>query len=134
MGRTSSRKRPWLAALLAVAVTGLGHLYLRRWKRAVGWILSMFAVSVLFVDQTALAAVTTGRADPTAVAPLLIVGGVSVVDAYVLARAQNAVVRVTPNREGARTHCPGCGEELDGDLDFCHWCSTELPTEADGDG
>jgi len=38
MQRSTSQKRPWLAALLGALVTGFGHLYLRRWRRAVGWL------------------------------------------------------------------------------------------------
>ena len=126
MSRSVTRKRPWLAALLAVLVTGLGHLYLRRWRRALGWLVAMFAVAWFLVDPAALDALASGSAvDPLSVAPLLVAGGLSVADAYLLAHAQNRVARRTPT-DGELTHCPYCGEELDPDLDFCQWCTAEL--------
>jgi hypothetical protein len=133
MRRSLSRKRPWLAALLAMAITGLGHLYLRRFKRAAGWFVTMFAVSVLFVEPTAVNDIAAGSADLTEVAPLLVVGGFSVIDAYLLARAENAAGRSATAPDETLTNCPNCGEELDSDLAFCHWCSTELPGAADAD-
>jgi len=125
--RSVSGKRPWLAALLAAFVTGLGHLYLRRWRRGLGWLLVLFAVTVLFVDPATVDAFATGGSvDPLAVAPIYAVGALSVVDAYLVARAGNFVARITPTEDGEFTHCPNCGKELDGDLDFCQWCSTDL--------
>lgn len=128
MSWSLSRKRPWLAALLGALVTGLGHLYLRRWWRALGWLATLVGVSTLFVDPSTLEALASGSAvDPFAVAPILIVGILNVIDAYVLALAHNAVVRLSAHPEQGPTHCPNCGKEVDTDLDFCQWCSTELP-------
>lgn len=127
MGQSTSQKRPWFAALLAVLVTGLGHLYLRRWRRALGWLALLFSVTALFVDPAALEALANGNtADPVAIAPVLIVGGFSVIDAYLLAYAQNEVTRLADSAEGELTHCPNCGKELDADLDFCQWCTTAV--------
>lgn len=39
MGTETSKRQPWLAFLLEALVTGLGHVYLRRWRRSAGWIL-----------------------------------------------------------------------------------------------
>lgn len=126
MNQSISRKRPWLAALLAALATGLGHLYLRRWRRALGWLVALIAVSVLFVDPAVLEATATGASvDLLSRLPLLVVGGLSILDAYLLAHAQNQVVRPA----GAQTgdpHCPNCGRELDTDLEFCHWCTAEI--------
>ncbi|WP_128903922.1 zinc ribbon domain-containing protein [Halorubrum amylolyticum] len=149
MERTTSQKRPWLAALLGALATGFGHLYLRRWRRAVGWFAVLFAVSYLFVDPAAIDALAAGEpVDPLSVAPTLLVGGASVVDAYVLARAQNALARTTGTAEaGAREateetkhatgettdSCPNCGKEVDPELDFCHWCTADLPGGAEAD-
>ncbi|MFC6825782.1 DUF7575 domain-containing protein [Halopelagius fulvigenes] len=120
-----SRKRPWLAALLATVATGLGHLYLRRWKRAFGWLAVLFAVTALFVDPSTISALRAGSTvSPSAIAPVLIVGGLSTVDAYLLAHAQNAISRITVTSNGRFTHCPNCRRELDAELDFCHWCAT----------
>ncbi|WP_225336457.1 zinc ribbon domain-containing protein [Halomicrobium urmianum] len=127
MRESTSRKRPWLAALLAAVITGLGHLYLRRWRRALGWLGVAFAATVLFVDPGALEAFASGQAvDPLAVAPTLVVGALSVVDAYLVASAQNALARRTTTEDGQFTHCPNCGRELDSDLEFCHWCTADV--------
>lgn len=127
MDRSVSRKRPWLAAVLAALATGLGHLYLRRLRRAAGWLVALLGVSFLFVDGGALAALVRGDpVDPLAVAPVVFVGALSVIDAYLVARAQNALARVTATPDGAVTHCPNCGRELDPGIDFCHWCTTDL--------
>jgi len=140
--RTSSQKRPWLAALLGALVIGFGHFYIRRWRRALGWLVVSIGVSVLFVDQSTIEALATfSGVDPLSVAPLLVVGALSVIDAYLLAQAQNLVARQTPEPDGTLTHCPHCGNELDGDLEFCHWCTTRIDDveddpqdEANGDG
>jgi hypothetical protein len=141
MERTISQKRPWLAALLGALVTGFGHLYLRRWRRAVGWLAVLFAVSYVFVEPAAIEALAAGEpVDPLSVAPTLLVGGASVVDAYVIARAQNALARTENATEATRNagegtkdvagettdSCPNCGREVDPELDFCHWCTADL--------
>ncbi|ELY56401.1 zinc ribbon domain-containing protein [Natronococcus jeotgali] len=131
MSQTTSRKRPWLAALLAALVTGLGHLYLRRLRRAVGWLLASLVVTTLFVDQGAFQTLIDGTVTletVLAVAPMYAVIGLSVLDAYRIARTP------TPDRRSAAqsadgdatTSCPHCGKELDDDLEFCHWCTTPL--------
>lgn len=127
MSHSLSRKRPWLAALLAALGTGLGHLYLRRWRRALGWLTVLVGVGVLFVDPTVLEALANGTTvDLLSRLPLLIVGCLSIVDAYLLAHAQNQVVRSTDTQTRERPHCPNCRKELDSDLEFCHWCATEI--------
>ncbi|WP_200531073.1 zinc ribbon domain-containing protein [Halorubrum sp. LN27] len=150
MERTTSQKRPWLAALLGALATGFGHLYLRRWRRAVGWFATLFAVTYVLVDPAAIEALAAGEpVDPLSVAPTLIVGGASVVDAYVVARAQNAIAqataatgetRSTDSRaetetgngvEGTVDSCPNCGKDVDPELDFCHWCTAELSAGAE---
>lgn len=126
MGRTS-QKRPWLAALLAALATGLGHLYLRRWRRAFGWLAVLFGATALFVDPATLEALANRNGvDTLSILPILVVGSLSVVDAYVLAHAQNAVARLTVTSDGQLTHCPNCGKELDSDLEFCQWCTADL--------
>jgi len=46
--------------LLAALGTGFGHLYLRRWTRAVGWVVLAVGTTVLFVPETAVEAFATG--------------------------------------------------------------------------
>jgi hypothetical protein len=117
-----SRKRPWLAALLGLTITGLGHLYLRRWRRAGAWLVLLFGVAVLFVPPEAMDAYLNSG-DIRAVAPVLLVGIASALDAYFLARSHNSTVREVVERG---TFCPNCGREVDDDLDFCQWCTTQL--------
>lgn len=132
MPKSVSRKRPWLAALLAALVTGLGHLYLRRWRRAIGWLVVSILVSVVFVDPAAGEELMTGtptRETLVAVAPMLIVVGLNILDAYLLARMRHTGAAVSASGhssdadEADEIACPHCGKALDPDLEFCHWCT-----------
>lgn len=85
-----TRRRPWLAALLALVVSGLGHAYLRRWARALGWYVAVTAAVFVFVPESAISGAFAG--DPPAVrevAPAAAVVGASVIDAYVVALRNN---------------------------------------------
>lgn len=118
-------KRPWLAAVLAATVTGLGHVYLWRLRRALGWLAVAVAVGFLTLPQ---------GFEPTATAatdalPLLGVSVVSTVDAYRLARATGGDAADAGGAD-ATPDCPDCGKELDPDVAFCPWCSTRLDDEA----
>lgn len=86
--RPSGPKRPWLAALLALVVTGLGHAYLRRWLRGFGWFAATFAAIVLLVPPEVVEAINTGGtiANPVDALPPVFVVVASAVDAYLLAR------------------------------------------------
>ncbi|SEP23916.1 hypothetical protein SAMN04487948_12533 [Halogranum amylolyticum] len=139
-------KRTWLAVALAIPVVGLGHLYLRRWARAAGWLFLVVVASV-FVPPEELEALNatweqgllaTGNAasvpapDFLALAPVLVVGVLSIVDAYLVARRHNAQFRAEQaavaagDDAEAGVECPSCGREVDPELDFCHWCTTRL--------
>ncbi|ADB63152.1 hypothetical protein Htur_4338 (plasmid) [Haloterrigena turkmenica DSM 5511] len=146
MVRPVSQKRPWLAALLAAILTGFGHLYLRRWRRALGWFAASVAVSALFVDPAAVESLLAGTATletMLAVSPMYVVIGLSAVDAYLLARAQNAQRRPPTTTDAAAINaetaddgtiaCPHCGNELDPDLEFCHWCTRAVDVDGSGD-
>jgi hypothetical protein len=90
-----SRRRPWLAVLLALVVSGLGHAYLRRWARAFGWYVAVTATLVFVVPDAAVEGLVAGEAPPIAdIAPALLVIAASVIDAYVLAQ------RINREREG----------------------------------
>ena len=122
----ASTRRPWLAAALSVAVSGLGHLYLRRWLRAVAW-LGITAGATSLVPQTAVEAAVAGDAfDVVALSPVLFVGALCALDAYLIAQYERARARLEPTADGESTHCPNCGGELEADLGFCHWCTTEF--------
>ncbi|WP_424014812.1 DUF7575 domain-containing protein [Halorubrum xinjiangense] len=96
-----TRRRPWLAALLALVVSGLGHAYLRRWARALGWYVAVAAAVFVFVPESAITGAFAG--DPPAVrevAPAAAVVGASVIDAYVVALRNNRAYE--QERETAR--------------------------------
>jgi hypothetical protein len=126
----TSRKRPWLAALLALGYPGLGHLYLREWARALLWFGLTLLTASLLVPQSIVPETVSvasmrqaARAMPIeATLGLLVVGILNVADAYWFAVRNNR--EVTQTADGRR--CPNCGEEIDEDIDFCHWCTTEL--------
>jgi hypothetical protein len=120
-------KRPWLAAVLGTLATGFGHLYLRRWRRALGWLLIMSITSLLFVSESSIDAVMTslwtgtGTIPYVDLIPLFIVGVVSAFDAYAIARMDNR--RLLEQRMGIQ-RCPDCGRPVDPDVSFCQWCAT----------
>jgi len=126
----SREKRPWLAALLALPLPGLGHVYLREWLRAglwfglvvtVAWWLVPMSVYV-GTELTFESILAASRSVPAeANVAILFITSLSMVDAYMMASRGN---REQAIEEGAS--CPHCGRELDEDLEFCHWCTTEL--------
>lgn len=135
MEQTRSKKRPWLAAVLAAVAPAFGHLYLRRWLRALGW-LGLTALSTLLVPDAALNALLAGEQFAWLdVAPLLAVSAISVFDAYRLAVVNNYLLRMrSATGDGATAVCPDCGRPVDDDLDFCQWCATPLDRTADESG
>jgi hypothetical protein len=85
-----SRRRPWLAVVLALLISGLGHAYLRRWGRALGWYVGITATLILLVPDAALDQLLARESPPLVdVLPALIVVAGSVIDAYVLAVRNN---------------------------------------------
>ncbi|EMA06849.1 hypothetical protein SAMN05443574_105279 [Haloarcula vallismortis] len=131
------RKRPLLAVVLAFIFPGLGHFYLRKWGRGLLWLGLLFVLSVVFVVTGAIDPVTqlsiealssSYQSRPTEVTiGSVVITTLNVVDAYWVAVNQNQAQEVE-----AGTTCPNCGKELDEDIDFCHWCTTQLePVEAD---
>lgn len=134
-----TRKRPFLAGLLALLYPGLGHIYLRAWKRALGWfVLAIATVALVIpseviervdpldspftVSETVVSAASAGE-----LSALFVVVGFSVADAYLLARR-----RQTGQTAGESTdRCPNCSKELEDDLEFCPWCATELEEATD---
>lgn len=131
--RGQTRKRPWIAALLAVVYPGLGHVYLRSWFRALLWFWMALLAVVWFVPESTFAGVSSLggvlsglMAIPTegALAILLVIG-FNAVDAYWQAN------RVRSRLDGST--CPHCGKTIDDDLkvSFCHWCTAPLPRAED---
>lgn len=123
-----SHKRPWLAALFAVLVPGLGHVYLQAWLRALLWFWMAVLSFVLFVPEELVDGVAS-FGDAIALSTelpieaqlaLFVVIAISAADAYW--QATQTRQRVTGER------CPHCGREIDDlELEFCHWCTEPLP-------
>jgi hypothetical protein len=133
MGRVSLRNNPLLAALLGTVVTGLGHLYLRRWLRALGWLGLTVAASVLFVPESTISALSSGTlTDPFAILPIVLISAASALDAYLIAKVRRQPDRFQTNNTVGSTGtdespaCPSCGKPVDPDLGFCHWCTAEF--------
>lgn len=129
-------KRPWLGALLAFFLPGLGHVYLREWLRSLMWFAFAVSAVLLFVPLPDAAIATAESGDVSAamdaamqatqdlpleaLIPIWVVRVFSAIDAYWIA------LRTSPaEEEGER--CPSCGKLVDEDLDFCQWCTTPLP-------
>ena len=141
---TSTQKRPWLAAVFAFVYPGLGHVYLRRWLRALLWFGLTVATVFVFIPESTFQAVEPGNMqsafDATrnlgmdVVLPILAVQAINIVDAYWTAIRGNRSVAVSAGAsvpvgsDGAT--CPNCGREVDEDLDFCQWCTTRLDDDA----
>jgi len=121
--------------VLTIVVPGLGHAYLRLWGRALLWFLLVVGTlgalvpgwfSAGSVDE--LLSIAEGL-DPTVSLVLLGVSVLCLADAYLMTSRHND--RARRDRTGATASCPECGRELDGDIDFCHWCTARLD-ERDG--
>ncbi|MFW5965511.1 MAG: DUF7575 domain-containing protein [Halodesulfurarchaeum sp.] len=131
MNGSTGQKRPWLAALLGVLITGLGHLYLRRWWRALAWVLAAFATAFLVLDPEVLALSPTEPVDVRLVWPILGVVALSAVDAYLVAKLDNSIAARQTQPEEPTRSCPNCGRDIEGELDFCTWCGEELEDNTD---
>ena len=128
MERSYSKKRPWLAALLGAAATGVGHLYLRRWLRGAGWVAVAAFVSDLSVPGTAIgAAATPGQIPWLDLLPVLMVSLASAFDAYQIAVVNNYLTSMSSQGEPISHSCPSCGRPVDEELEFCQWCATRTP-------
>jgi type III secretory pathway component EscS len=123
-----------VAGLLSFLQPGLGHLYLRSWIRTALWF-GLWVTTVVFVVPTTAGAgiVDTLVRTMTAVADqslevtlaLASVTVFSTLDAYWLASRQNH------DRSSDEPRCPHCGNEVDADLEFCHWCTQPIEWEED---
>ncbi|GAA0661263.1 zinc ribbon domain-containing protein [Natronoarchaeum mannanilyticum] len=127
------RKRPLIAAALSL-YPGLGHAYLRRWLRALLWFGLVVSAVAFVAPEAALdgsvgvfegAQMISGNLSTVEEFALVSILGFSMLDAYLLAEHGER-----QSDDGVPT-CPHCGQELDEDLDFCHWCTSRLdePTE-----
>jgi len=117
-------RRPLTAGLLGLLVVGLGHLYLRRYRRGGAWMLLAIATGVLWVEDAAVEALLNGAADPATLAPLYLLVTVATADAVSLAYQSQQYLTITD--DGDLLTCPVCGNDVDPDLAFCHWCTADL--------
>ena len=132
------RRRPAVAVVLALAVAGLGHAYLRRWGRAAAWFLTIATTGVVLIGAFADPNANLRELPLTVLGPLVGLFVLSAIDAYRLAaRAPAASGRGDAERvavEDEHPQCPNCGREVDPELGFCHWCTRRLSFDAESDG
>jgi hypothetical protein len=148
----NSRRRAVLAGVVGLVgaflgIAGTGHVYLREWRRAVGWFaLEIGVILVLVATVVETPPTTVGDLPPVVQAALAVILVGSVIDALMVAMrrsqgdeqsgttAANAegVVPIPGEEEGEEVTCPHCGKNVDPDLDFCHWCTEPLPERAGG--
>lgn len=125
-------KRPWLAAVLAIVMPGLGHVYLRSWFRALLWFWMVVLSVVLFVPEGMVEGISSvsGAFALSSELPFEAQFALFAVIAFSAGDAYWQASRTKQRVEGQR--CPHCGHELDEELelDFCHWCTEPLPSAA----
>ncbi|WP_336325867.1 zinc ribbon domain-containing protein [Halovenus sp. HT40] len=137
--RNHSRKRPWFAVVLTMLVPGLGHLYLRLWGRAILWVALTLLGAVLAVprEQWPESVSLDAAIAPFQSLPLesiVLLSGVlalCIVDVYLMALRRNELIERAERIAAGETpqRCPNCGKEIDQDIDFCHWCTTEIDSD-----
>ncbi len=128
-----SQRRPVVAAAFALVVPGAGHAYARAWIRALLWA-ALFVTSLWFLTPDGLLAgvpsfdvLADAYSDtPDLVLFALAVWVMNVVDAYLTTSRRNR--RVSDGQS-----CPHCGKRIDGDLEFCYWCTTPLDSHESGE-
>ncbi len=85
----NDRYHPWLAALLALVIAGLGHAYLRRWGRAALWFGMILGggalLTILYGETGSTVAETLPR---QVLYPVVILFVASAADAFLVARTQ----------------------------------------------
>jgi hypothetical protein len=128
--------RALVAVVLTLVITGLGHAYLRRWRRAAGWIAVALGVGAVLLSAFVFPDLTPAMAETPALElartvmnelppevsyPMAALRFLAAIDAYRLA------MRGSPRDRGddALT-CPSCGGELDEGIEFCPWCAEPL--------
>jgi len=128
--------------VLGLVYPGLGHVYLRRWLRAVAWFVFAIVTAALVVPPSAFEAFDArgiqGLMDASegfgleVTLSLLAIRILNVADAYFVAVRDAAAKAAAGAVNGdAVENCPNCGGELDDELDFCSWCTMRF--ERDGE-
>jgi len=129
--------RAILAAGLSVIMPGAGHVLVRDWLRAAAFAALFFTASALFlpIDQLTAAGPMTSvdqaleqatvmaeNTDPMAQFLLSFIALFAAIDATFRALGYSSA----GDTDTDGLACPGCGKEIDEDLEFCHWCTTRL--------
>ncbi|MGM0605439.1 MAG: zinc ribbon domain-containing protein [Halobacteriota archaeon] len=139
-----TRRRALITIVVAaipgyLGIAGVGHAYLRQWRRSIVWFLlalgSAFALTFYYIDDPASIDIADPAAIPSEVTiPLLVIISLSVLDAFLLAISMGREKQASTmnGREGedgqqrATPSCPNCGKNVDPELDFCPWCTVEF--------
>jgi hypothetical protein len=120
------------AAGATVGIAGLGHLFLRELRRAAAWFAASVGAGVALLLTTFGPArfgdpafvrtllVSPEQVPQSVVLPLLVLLSLSVLDAYLVGRRRTDATN--------EPTCPACGKPIDGDIDFCHWCTARFET------
>jgi len=139
-------RRGVIAAVLGFVYPGLGHVYLRKWVRALSWFVLAVATAALVVPTSAYEAFNArgvqGLLDASesfgieVTLSLLVIRVLNVADAYLVAVRESESAGGTGDAGGSESPpepaaetCPSCGKELDEELDFCPWCTQRLDAE-----
>lgn len=125
------RARPYIAAVLALAVAGLGHAYLRRWGRAAAWFATIVGTALVLVTVLTDPTATMEEWPMTVIAPIIGLFLLSAVDAYRLAARGTSRTSSAGADDSEKASCPNCGRPVDPELEFCHWCTEPLTTDPD---
>lgn len=126
--------RALVAVGLSVIFPGAGHVLLRDWIRALLFAgIFVSAIAFVFPVEAVMAAGSTGDVS-AAIAQDLSQMDRFILSFVVLFTAVDAGLRGANFAPGSATEsdgpsCPQCGRELDRELDFCHWCTTRLPSD-----
>lgn len=126
--------RPVAAAALSVLFPGAGHAFIRDWVRALlfgGLFVTVLAVFLPTGDIATAASFSDAAAvaieDSSSTTRFLL--SFLVLFAAIDSTFRAAGLPPGSGRDGDGPTCPRCGRELDEDLEFCHWCTTELDSD-----
>jgi hypothetical protein len=130
------------AATLAIICPGLGHAYLRSWLWSLAWFVLGVGTFVGVVGQASIdpllafdspVALADRIVAETSLVDLIVLQAivtVNVAHAYALGQLVDraALARGDESASGtdAVAPCPACGEPLDEEIEFCHWCTYQL--------
>lgn len=113
------------AVLLSVLYPGLGHAYVRSWRRALLWYLGGFGVLLTASPELLTSALGTQGIDAllrasqqVSVETLVVV----VLGMRALGTADVWLLLSRRSKDGGATHCDSCARQHDPEIDFCPWC------------